>query len=194
MSLPERLARILADRRRRDLTSARAVPCAVLVPILPRAGAFSVVYTLRSEHLPNHKGQVAFPGGKHSNGEDTTLLETALREAREEVDIVPKDVDILGKLDDVCTMAGEFVITPYVGLLPEDYAFRANPGEVDDIFDVPVSSLLDPVHHDIEQREWRGANHTIQVITAGRHKIWGATRLITANLIECVEDSETDGG
>jgi 8-oxo-dGTP pyrophosphatase MutT (NUDIX family) len=181
--LPERLRRYLDKRPPVILGAESSVACAVLVPVVALGGEYGVVYTLRSEHLPNHKGQVAFPGGKHSTARDRDLLQTALREAHEEVGIVPADVDVLGRLDDVYTMATGFVITPYVGFLPSDYAYRANPGEVADVFTVSVRDLADVGHHTTEMREWQGALYPIEVITAGPHKIWGATHRITMDLL-----------
>ena len=90
-----------------DATSSK--PCGVLLAILPSEHGYEVLYTLRSQELPSHKGQVAFPGGKHSE-EDNSLLVTALREAEEEVGISPGDVEVLGSLDDVYTMATDYVI------------------------------------------------------------------------------------
>jgi 8-oxo-dGTP pyrophosphatase MutT (NUDIX family) len=155
-----------------------------LVPVVSVNGEYGVVYTLRSTHLPNHKGQVAFPGGKHSATRDRDLLQTALREAQEEIGILAADVDVLGRLDDVYTMAADFVITPYVGLLPAGYSYRANPDEVTDIFTVRIRDLADIVHHTTETREWQGACYPIDVITAGPHKIWGATQRITMDLLD----------
>lgn len=187
MDFPDLLARHLGRRRRRALHDPAAIACAVLVPLLPLPGhrdheEYDVVYTLRSEHLPNHKGQVAFPGGKRSGDED--LLGTALRESSEEVGIAPADVRVLGCLDDVSTMAGQYVITPWVGLLPADYPFQANPFEVADIFAVRLSALGDPRHHAQATRQWGGNDYEIEVITAGRHEIWGATHQITRNFLD----------
>jgi 8-oxo-dGTP pyrophosphatase MutT (NUDIX family) len=168
-----------------DATSSK--PCGVLLAILPSSQDYEVLYTLRSQELPSHKGQVAFPGGKHSE-EDRSLMETALREAEEEVGIVPGDVEVLGSLDDVYTMATDYVITPYVGLLPPRYEFTANPSEVSDLFTVSLTELRDPEHHGVADRQWRGSNFPVDVITAGPHAIWGATHSITTNLIECLAD------
>ena len=184
MRLPERLRRDLQRRSPATLAAESSIACAVLVPVVALAGEYGVVYTLRSEHLPNHKGQVAFPGGKHSAARDRDLLQTALREAHEEIGIVPADVEVLGRLDDVYTMATDFVIAPYVGLLPADYSYRVNPGEVADVFTVRISDLADVGHHTTELREWQGARYPIEVITAGPHKIWGATHRITMDLLE----------
>lgn len=165
-----------------------AIPCAVLIPLVPLGiEDYEVVYTLRSQHLPNHKGQVAFPGGKRSGHEE--LLETALRESSEEVGIVPADVEVIGCLDDVGTMAGQYVITPWVGVLPAGYSFRANPGEVADIFAVRLSELGDSRHHSQATRRWDGNEYELPVITAGRHEIWGATLQITGNFIALVAEA-----
>lgn len=160
----------------------------MLVPIVARASDYGVVYTLRSEHLPNHKGQVSFPGGKHSPTEDASLLDTALREAREEIGIAPANVQILGLLDDVHTMATDYVITPFVGLLRGEVSFRPNPREVDDVFTVSLDDLVNRAHHEKETKEWRGSSFEVDVITAGPHRIWGATHSITINLLDCVVD------
>jgi 8-oxo-dGTP pyrophosphatase MutT (NUDIX family) len=180
---PERLRCHLRARPPDTLGSAASIACAVLVPLVALGDDYAVVYTLRADHLPNHKGQVAFPGGKHSVGRDRDLLQTALREAHEEVGIVPADVDVLGRLDDVLTLSADFVITPYVGLLPPDYSYRANPGEVADVFSVRLSHLADTQRHATEMREWQGALYPIEVIFAGHHKIWGATHRITMDLL-----------
>lgn len=176
-----------------------AIACAVLIPLVPLLSAppregiddYDVVYTLRSQHLPSHRGQVAFPGGKCHGGEG--LLEAALRESAEEIGIEPSDVTVVGCLDDVSTMAGQFVITPWVGLLPSGYAFRANPHEVDDIFTVRLSALGDPRHHAQTRKQWGGNDYELPVITAGRHEIWGATHQITRNFLELVAEAERLG-
>lgn len=184
MRLPERLRRRLQERPPVTLEATVSIACAVLVPVVAVGDDYGVVYTLRSEHLPNHRGQVAFPGGKYSADRDHDLLQTALRETHEEIGIAPTDVEVLGQLDDVFTMASDYVITPYVGLLPLDCSYRANPGEVADVFTVRVTDLADTSFHTTELREWQGARYPIEVITAGPYKIWGATHRITLDLLE----------
>lgn len=201
MTFADRLAEHLRRRERLHMHEQDAIACAVLIPLVPVAGGrgpctgpehFEVVYTLRSEHLPNHKGQVAFPGGKRSGEEE--LLQTALRESAEEVGILPGDVTVIGCLDDVSTMAGQYVITPWVGVLPASYGFRANPHEVADIFSVRLSDLGDPRHHARTTRHWGGNSYDLPVITAGRHEIWGATLQITGNLLELVREALRSAG
>jgi len=193
MRLPDRLARHLAARPRLAIDDPDAIACAVLVPLAPLPGEddYDVIYTLRSEHLPNHKGQVAFPGGKRTRQED--LVRTALRESAEEIGIAPGDVRVLGCLDDVTTMAGQYVITPWVGLIPPSYPFQPNPSEVADVFSVPLSRLVDPRHHGSSNRQWGGNDYDVPVITAGRHEIWGATHQITVHFLELLELLEAPG-
>ena len=191
------LALHLGDRERVAIAEPDAITCAVLIALMPHANArgladFDVVYTLRSEHLPNHKGQVAFPGGKRHGDEES--LETALRESAEEVGISPPDVHVLGRLDDVSTMAGQYVITPWVGVLPPGYGFRPNPFEVADIFTVRLADLGDPRHHAKTTKSWNGNEYEIAVITAGRHEIWGATHQITRNFLDVVAEARRISG
>jgi 8-oxo-dGTP pyrophosphatase MutT (NUDIX family) len=185
MSLPTRLARYLEQREPTVLDASSSKPCAVLLAMIPGDDDYEVVYTLRSEHLPNHKGQVSFPGGKQAPSDDS-LMTTALREAEEEIGLRRGDVEILGRLDDVYTMATDFVITPFVGLLPAAYEFTTNPHEVSELFTVSLGALQKPEHQGVADREWRGATFPVDVITAGSHAIWGATHSITKNLIECL--------
>jgi 8-oxo-dGTP pyrophosphatase MutT (NUDIX family) len=117
---------------------------------------------------------------------DPSLLDTALREAHEEIGVSPDAVEILGPLDDVHTMAGDYVITPFVGLLRSGTRYRPNPDEVDSVFSVSVRDLVDQAYHEKETKEWQGHRFEVDVITAGPHRIWGATHRITLNLLECL--------
>ncbi|RMD86267.1 MAG: CoA pyrophosphatase, partial [Candidatus Dadabacteria bacterium] len=183
--LPQRLERLLATRERAVLEEPDAVSCAVLVPLVREDDGWAVLYTLRSEDLPSHRGQVSFPGGKQA-ASDRSLLETALREASEEIGIDPRKVSVLGQLDDVYTLVTGYVITPFVGLIPSGTRLVPNPAEVRELFTVPVEKLLDPRHHGFEKKNFREHQIDIEVITAGPHPIWGATHRITMNLIECL--------
>jgi len=190
VDLSENLRRVLARRQRVALPDADAVRCAVLVPLIPDGVAYRVLYTRRTEHLPDHRGQVAFPGGKHAPS-DTALLDTALREAEEEVGIDPQGVRVLGRLDDVTTMAARYVVTPFVGILPPDSRFRPNPAEVADVFTVGIGELSNPEFQGTQSRTWDGMAYEVDVIMAGTHNIWGLTLRITQNLLECIELART---
>jgi len=192
MKFPIRLRDHLQSRQRIALSAPEAVPCAVLLPLIHADSGFDLIYTLRTDHLPSHKGQVAFPGGKRAAGE--TSVEAALRESAEEIGIDPGDVQILGCLDDVFTMATQFVITPWVGLLPGGTSFRPNPYEVADVFPVALRDLRDPRYRASATKQWGGNDYEITVINAGRHEIWGATLTITMNFLDSIAELEREFG
>ena len=118
--------------------SESSIRAAVLVPLVPAGSDIEVILTLRTESLPTHKGQVAFPGGRFGPRYDESLVDTALREAEEEIGLRRGDVEIVGSLPDVQTMSSRFVITPLVGRIPADYPFVLDPGEVAEVFAMPL--------------------------------------------------------
>jgi 8-oxo-dGTP pyrophosphatase MutT (NUDIX family) len=186
VKLVEPLRRVLAERERIALPEEQGVRCAVLVPLMPDGEECRVVYTVRTEHLPDHRGQVAFPGGKHA-ASDTSLADTALREANEEVGIVPAEVELLGRLDDVYTMATRYVVTPFVGVLRPGTRFDPNPAEVAHLFTLSVGDLTNPEYRGTQPRTWGNEVFHVDVINAGSHNIWGLTLNITRNLLDCIE-------
>jgi 8-oxo-dGTP pyrophosphatase MutT (NUDIX family) len=177
------LADALTARGRVVLPSEGKSPAAVLVPLLDVDGEPHVLYTRRSRQLTRHRGQVAFPGGRRHPDEDVDLQATALRETHEEIGVVPADVRLLGALDDIETMTSRFVITPFVGVVPHPYAWRAAPGEVDSIFTVPLRVLAAPETARQETWDFRGRQVPIDVYPVNGHVIWGATQRITRNLL-----------
>lgn len=177
--LRSRLGALHADTR----SPSHGVACAVLVPLVPVGDDFEVLYTVRSSDLPSHGGQVAFPGGKHTADVDQRLMDTALREAHEEIGLAPSAVSVLGSLETVATLSGDFAITPYVGVVASGASLRPNPGEVSAIFTVPCAELADPRRRASERRRWRGQDFDVDVIRAGRRTIWGATHRITLDLL-----------
>ena len=100
---------------------------AVLVPFFEREGDYHLLFTLRTSNMPAHKGDVSFPGGR-ADKKDASLLHTALRESEEELGLRPSDVQQIGPLDDLRTMASNYVVTPYVGVIPYPYDFQPTPG------------------------------------------------------------------
>lgn len=160
---------------------------AVLVPMQLIDGALHLVYTRRALGLPRHRGQVAFPGGTRDPA-DADLLATALRESREEIGLAADDVRVLGRLDDIETVASRFVITPWVAMVPHPYPWSPAPEEVDAIFTVGIDRLLAP---DAERREiWDFDGHPVPIdlFPVGEHVIWGATHRITRNLLALLRD------
>jgi 8-oxo-dGTP pyrophosphatase MutT (NUDIX family) len=155
------------------------VPAAVLVPVIRRTDP-TVLFTMRTEHLVRHAGQVSFPGGR-LNQDDASLVITALRETREETGIDPELVDVAGFLDPYETGTG-FAILPVVGLLEEGFSLRPNPQEVAEIFEVPLAFFLDPANCERDSGEWQGRTRMFYAFRYKQHYIWGATAAIIVGL------------
>lgn len=154
----------------------------VLAPIQERTDGDYLILTKRSEQLNSHKGQIAFPGGS-VDAEDENPLGTALRETYEEIGVAPRDVHVLGQLDQV--VAGyRFLVTPFVGLIPYPCEFRPNPGETDAVFSVPVKALLDETAFRLETRPDRRG--PIYHFHYQEWDIWGATARMVKQLLEVV--------
>ncbi len=181
------LAAALGGRQRIVLAPPGKTVAAVLVPLLAVDGEPSLLFTRRSNLLPHHQGQIAFPGGGH-DPEDPDLAATALREAQEEIGLDPAHVRLLGPLDDLETMATRFVITPFVGVVPHPYDFRPSPDEVDLIFTVPLGRLESPDALRRELWDFGGRKVPIDVYAVDGHVIWGATQRITQNLLAVLGD------
>jgi 8-oxo-dGTP pyrophosphatase MutT (NUDIX family) len=156
-------------------------PAAVLFPIVRRA-APTVLFTRRTAHLARHAGQVSFPGGRLDEN-DPSLVDTALRETREETGIGPSFISVAGFLDAYETGTG-FAILPVVGLLAEGFSLVPDPHEVAEIFEVPLAFLLDAANCERQIGEWQGATREFYSFRYDRHHIWGATAAIVVNLRE----------
>ena len=127
---------------------------AVLVPLVDRPGGLSVLLTERTANLSTHSGQVAFPGGK-VDPEDASVVDAALREAQEEVDLPRSFVDVLGQLP-VYVTGTQFIVTPVVAVVRPGFVLHPNPGEVAHAFEVPLAFLMNPAHHRRHRYEWDG--------------------------------------
>jgi 8-oxo-dGTP pyrophosphatase MutT (NUDIX family) len=155
-------------------------PAAVLVPIVLRP-ELTVLLTQRSPELRSHAGQVSFPGGRVEPGDESPLA-GALREAREEIGLLPAYVEPLGYLDSYRTGTG-FQIVPAVGLVRPGFTITLDPVEVADAFEVPLRFLMDPANHRQDSREWRGGRRRFFYAMSyeGRY-IWGATAGMLKNM------------
>jgi mutator protein MutT len=166
------------DRARMIPDGVVTKPAAVLVPIILRAEPM-VLLTQRHADLSKHAGQIAFPGGRVDAGE--TSLQAALREATEEVGLDPQFVSPIGYLDGYLTIT-QYIVTPVVALVDAACSFTAQPQEVDDIFEVPLSFLMNPENRQTQSREWKGMTRHFYVYPHGDRYIWGATAGMIKNL------------
>jgi 8-oxo-dGTP pyrophosphatase MutT (NUDIX family) len=165
-------------------------PAAVLIPLLRYTDhSWHILYTRRTNTVAEHKGQVAFPGGR-KNQEDDSAQQTALREAFEEIGMNPKDVRILGELDSLPTVSN-FRVVPIVGVIPWPYKFKPHPMEVERIFTLPLQWLACSENFTIRQREITTPGQSSpQVLEVIYYKpfdgetLWGVSADITMNLLE----------
>jgi 8-oxo-dGTP pyrophosphatase MutT (NUDIX family) len=156
-------------------------PAAVLVPIVAHAEP-TVLLTQRTAHLPEHAGQVSFPGGKIDAG-DSSPLAAALREAEEEIGLDRRLVEPLGYLDLYMTTLG-YRIVPVIARVTPGFAPVPNPDEVDAVFEVPLAFLMAEENHKLHSREWKGMTRTVYAMPYGERQIWGVTAGILRNLYE----------
>ena len=157
-------------------------PAGVLVPVEIIAGIPHILLTKRASHLKHHPGQIAFPGGKLDEG-DADVEATALREAREEIGLPEGHVRVLGRLPSHETVTN-FTVTPVVGVIERDFEIRPEPGEVEEVFRVPLAHVTDPARFAIESRRWRGQRRHYYTVPFGPYYIWGATARILRGLAE----------
>ncbi|MFO8073321.1 MAG: CoA pyrophosphatase [Polyangia bacterium] len=186
-SFRARLERALAGGAE-SLDRPDLVPSAVLIPIVIRGGEPRVIFTRRTMSVAHHKGQISFPGGAAEPG-DRDAVDTALREAGEEIGLERALVEVAGRLEDQVTTTG-FVVAPVVGLVDERAALCRDPREVAEVFELAWSRLIDPVALDVEMMEHRGVTFRNHRFTVGDKVVWGATGRILARLIEKVGQVE----
>ena len=146
---------------------------AVLVPVVARPQGPTVLLTLRSNLLRNHSGQVSFPGGRRDPG-DRDLVETALREAEEEIGLPRQAVKVIGYLDDYPTTS-RYRVTPVIGWVADLPPLRGDASEVAEIFEVPLSQLLDADNYEQKIFIRDGLHFPIYEVRQAEHRIWGAT-------------------
>jgi len=164
-------------------------PAAVLVPLIARPDGVQALMTRRADTLASHTGQIAFPGGRLDPGE--TAVEAALREAREEIDLDPARVEVLG-LGDAYRSGTGFLITPVVGWLAEPAPLRPSPAEVAEVFEAPWDFLMDPANHQRGSLEHEGMRRWFWAMPWRDRYIWGVTAGILRALRDRLYGDEAD--
>ncbi len=155
----------------------------MLVPVFELDGEARVVLTHRPDAMPNHSGEVAFPGGKIDPRVDQSARDAALREAEEEIGLRRDAVELIGELDTMHTVGGPFLIAPFVGVLDEPPLLRPDPREVERVFDVPISELLgDGVHHE-ERWQLLDEDRGVHFFDLEDETVWGATARILVGFL-----------
>jgi len=182
MTIDEKLKELLSRRPKKRITDDELAPSAVLLPIYYKEGEIHILFTRRTENVKSHKRQISFPGGAREGGEG--LLQTALRESAEEIGLAPDKVKILGELDDTVTLVSDYIVSPFVGVVPWPYDFKVDGWETDEIIEAPVSSLLDEEswHHKTEVIE--GREVTAYFYHYRGDVIWGATARILQQFLD----------
>jgi 8-oxo-dGTP pyrophosphatase MutT (NUDIX family) len=170
-----------------DNTPSRHVHSSVLIPIFYKDDLYRILFTKRTDRVEHHKGQISFPGGAVEK-KDSSLEDTALREAQEEIGLLKKDVEMLGRIDDELAVVSNFIIHPFVGRIPFPYDFQINPHEVDSLIYIPLYVFMD---------ETAGHKKDFVVVDGFPYHgtsyeyngdiIWGATARIMENFVEIID-------
>jgi 8-oxo-dGTP pyrophosphatase MutT (NUDIX family) len=182
----EELQKILAQRQKRYINDESRIPSAVMVPIYQKQGHYSIVFIRRTETVKTHKGQISFPGGARDS-RDRTLLHTAVRECHEEIGLKTRDIDIIGEMDDEITTTSNYIVTPFVAMIPWPYRFTRNRDEVAEIIEIPINALLEKGHlkantETLEDKPIESFTYYYQ----GK-VIWGATARILKKLLDIIK-------
>lgn len=178
----------LIERFPIEMMEGETKPAAVLIPLLKRDASWHVLFTRRTDTLPEHSGQVAFPGGR-ADPDDGTPEVTALREAEEEIGLKPDDVNLLGRLDPMTTISN-YRLTPVVGVMPWPYPIRLARHEVSRVFTIPLEWLANAANREIQERELPDPYGSVPVIYFSRFEdelLWGVSAQITLNLLDALD-------
>lgn len=163
----------------------KTVPAAVLIPLVDHPTGLTVLLTRRTAHLDHHAGQISFPGGRVEEA-DADPVATALRETQEEIGLDASHIEIIGRLDGYMTIT-HFAVVPVVAVVRPPFDLKPDPFEVDEVFEVPFSFILDPANHQRHFREGPdGKRRYFYAIPYGPHYIWGATAAMLVNLAEAL--------
>jgi 8-oxo-dGTP pyrophosphatase MutT (NUDIX family) len=172
----------LAGRQRRVVVGGPLVKAAVLVPLVDRGEPF-LVFAKRTDRVGTHRGQISFPGGR-VDPSDAGFLDAALRESEEEIGLPRTAVEPLGALDDTETVATQFIITPFVGVVRTPVAWQPDGHEIEKVIEVPLAALRDLANLRVEYRERDGVLHEVLFWDYQGETIWGATARILKQYLD----------
>ena len=183
--MQSRVKQFLARRQIQYIVDPGRQRSAVLIPIYRKQGQYYILLTKRTQEVKNHRGQISFPGGAYQE-EDGTLLNTALRESYEEIGLGADDIDILGEMDDFLTQVSNYIISPFVAVIPWPYEFKLNSREIEELIEVPISALLEQGRRRLETRVIDGEEVTSFFYRYQGRVIWGATARILSQLLDII--------
>ena len=172
----------LAAHQRKLINNPDGSPAGVLIPLFEKGGRTHVLLTLRTNTVASHKGQISFPGGGSETG-DSDITATALRETFEEVGIEPRNVEVLGLLDDVMAVSNH-VVTPVVGVIPYPFRYRISAEEIAEVIEAPLDFFMDTTNCRIETRAYRGKDVPVYFYQYKEHNVWGLTAYILRCFLE----------
>jgi 8-oxo-dGTP pyrophosphatase MutT (NUDIX family) len=190
INMEKKLREFLANRQKKSVTDPKRTPSAVLLPIYYKEEQCYILFTQRTNNVKEHKGQISFPGGARQDGEN--LLDTALREACEEIGLAPAEVEVLGELDDTATTTSNFVVTPFVGVITWPNNIKADGWETDEIIEVPIAALLHKNSREDKKEVVGGQPVTSYFYHYGDRVIWGATARILHQFLELYQRAMTE--
>lgn len=189
---------VMAPSNRKELVrlstdADKARPSSILIILYPASnGEVSTIFIKRVEYIGVHSGQIAFPGGKFEI-EDTNLLQTALRETKEEIGVDIHESMVAGKLTNLYVPPSNYIISPFVAIIDKIPLLRPDSIEVAEAFSVPLSHFLS-----LESKEVRtyriasGLEIPIPGFAFGNHFIWGATAMIFSEFLEIIKNIKRD--
>lgn len=184
--MKERVKQILSQRETKRVNATGLTSSAVLVPFFKKDGEWHLLLTKRTDTVENHKGQISFPGGRKDES-DRDLLETALREGFEEVGLDPEAVEVLGELDEERTINSNFIMHPFLAVIPYPYDFKLSEQEVKELVEIPVSVLMDESNFQEEATTHEGETIPAYFYHYEDRVVWGATARILKKTLDILQ-------
>jgi 8-oxo-dGTP pyrophosphatase MutT (NUDIX family) len=157
---------------------------AVMILFINKQNVPHLIFTKRTEWVETHKGQISFPGGMR-DVTDSDLFQTARRETFEEIGIEPEQIRLLGQLDDFYTVTN-FIVSPFVGLVTNEFLYQINKREVAKVLEVPLSLFLESTHFEVQKWPYQNKLYDVYFYHYQQEVIWGATAFIVNRFIDRV--------